>query len=155
MGFPKPQGLYDARNEHDSCGVGFVAHIKGEKNPRHHYPGTGNPEKNIDHRGAVGADPLLGDGAGILTQLPDALFRTWAAGAGVNLPAAGDYAVAMCFLPQDEAARDFVVAKFEKVHQEGRPVPARLARCAGHAGWPGQDRHRFDAGDPPVLRRPG
>ena len=74
MGFPKPQGLYDARNEHDACGVGFVAHIKGQKN---HAIITQALEilKNIDHRGAVGADPLLGDGAGILTQLPDQLFR--------------------------------------------------------------------------------
>jgi Glutamate synthase domain 2 len=133
MGFPKPQGLYDARNEHDSCGVGFVAHIKGQKS---HAIIAQALEilKNIDHRGAVGADPLLGDGAGILTQIPDALFRKWAAGAGVNLPQPGDYAVAMCFLPQDKAARDFVVAKFEKfIAKEGqtligwRDVPLTLA----------------------------
>ena len=98
MGFPKPQGLYDARNEHDACGVGFVAHIKGQKT---HAIITQALEilKNIDHRGAVGADPLLGDGAGILTQLPDTLFRSWAAATGADLPKAGDYAVAMCFLP--------------------------------------------------------
>ena len=132
MGFPEPQGLYDARNEHDSCGVGFVAHIKGQKS---HAIITQALEilKNIDHRGAVGADPLLGDGAGILTQLPDQLFRKWAQGAGVELPAPGDYAVAMCFLPQEEAARNFVVAKFEKfVAKEGqrligwREVPVTL-----------------------------
>ena len=132
MGFPKPQGLYDARNEHDSCGVGFVAHIKGQKT---HAIITQALEilKNIDHRGAVGADPLLGDGAGILTQLPDQLFRTWAQSAGVKLPQAGDYAVAMCFLPQDEAARNFVVATFEKfIAKEGqkligwRDVPTTL-----------------------------
>ncbi|SFF91024.1 glutamate synthase (NADH) large subunit [Novosphingobium sp. CF614] len=132
MGFPKPQGLYDAHNEHDSCGVGFVAHIKGEKS---HAIITQALEilKNIDHRGAVGADPLLGDGAGILTQLPDRLFRKWAQGAGVELPQPGDYAVAMCFLPQDEPARDFVVSKFEKfIKKEGqeligwRDVPVTL-----------------------------
>jgi glutamate synthase (NADPH/NADH) large chain len=132
MGFPKPQGLYDARNEHDSCGVGFVAHIKGQKS---HAIITQALEilKNIDHRGAVGADPLLGDGAGILTQIPDQLFREWARGAGVALPQPGDYAVAMCFLPQDEAARDFVVSKFEKfIKKEGqtllgwREVPVTL-----------------------------
>ena len=132
MGFPKPQGLYDARNEHDSCGVGFVAHIKGEKN---HAIITQALEilKNIDHRGAVGADPLLGDGAGILTQIPDQLFRKWADGQGIALPQPGDYAVAFCFLPQDEAARDFVVAKFEKfIAKEGqillgwRDVPLTL-----------------------------
>jgi glutamate synthase (NADPH) large chain len=81
MGFPAPQGLYDARNEHDSCGVGFVAHIKGAKS---HGIVTQALEilKNLDHRGAVGADPLLGDGAGILIQMPDRLFRRWAAAEG-------------------------------------------------------------------------
>ena len=74
MGFPEPQGLYDARNEHDACGVGFVAHIKGVKS---HAIVSQALEilKNLDHRGAVGADPLLGDGAGLLIQLPDALLR--------------------------------------------------------------------------------
>jgi glutamate synthase (NADPH/NADH) large chain len=69
MGLPAPQGLYDPRNEHDACGVGFVAHIKGAKS---HAIISQALEilKNIDHRGAVGADPLLGDGAGILIQLP-------------------------------------------------------------------------------------
>jgi len=122
MGFPQPQGLYDARNEHDACGVGFVAHIKGEKS---HAIVTQALEilKNLDHRGAVGADPLLGDGAGILIQLPDALFRKWAQGAGKTLPAPGDYAVAMCFLPRDEASRDFVIETFEKfIAKEGQTL---------------------------------
>ncbi len=132
MGFPKPQGLYDARNEHDSCGVGFVAHIKGQKS---HAIITQALEilKNIDHRGAVGADPLLGDGAGILTQIPDQLFRKWAEANGLELPQPGDYAVAMCFLPRDEASRDFVTTKFEKfIAKEGqrlvgwRDVPVTL-----------------------------
>ncbi|MFA7602368.1 MAG: glutamate synthase large subunit [Novosphingobium sp.] len=122
MGFPQPQGLYDARNEHDSCGVGFVAHIKGAKS---HAIITQALEilKNIDHRGAVGADPLLGDGAGILIQMPDALFRKWADGEGLTLPPAGDYAVAMCFLPQDEAARNFAVGHFEQfIAKEGQTL---------------------------------
>ncbi|WP_260928713.1 glutamate synthase large subunit [Novosphingobium sp. 9] len=132
MGFPEPQGLYDARNEHDACGVGFVAHIKGQKS---HAIISQALEilKNIDHRGAVGADPLLGDGAGILIQIPDQLYRTWAQGAGIELPQPGHYGVAMCFLPQDEAARDFVVSAFEKfVKKEGqillgwRDVPLTL-----------------------------
>ena len=109
MGFPETQGLYDARNEHDSCGVGFVAHIKGAKS--HAIVGQAlEILHNLDHRGAVGADPLLGDGAGILIQLPDALYRKWADAKGLSLPQPGDYAVAMCFLPQDEASRAFVVA---------------------------------------------
>ena len=122
MGFPEPQGLYDSRNEHDACGVGFVAHIKGEKS---HAIITQALEilKNIDHRGAVGADPLLGDGAGILIQIPDALLRDWAKGAGLTLPQPGDYAVAMCFLPRDEGSRNFVVEYFEKfIAKEGQTL---------------------------------
>ena len=87
-GFPANQGLYDARNEHDACGVGFVANIKGVKSHETVKRGL-EILVNIDHRGAVGADPLLGDGAGILIQIPDALFREWATGAGVTLPQAG------------------------------------------------------------------
>ncbi|RIV75847.1 glutamate synthase large subunit [Pelagerythrobacter aerophilus] len=132
MGFPTPTGLYDPRNEHDSCGVGFVAHIRGEKS---HAIVAQALEilANLDHRGAVGADPLLGDGAGILLQVPDPLFRDWAAEAGHDLPPAGDYAVAQCFLPQDEAARAFVAEQLEKfVAKEGqrlvgwRDVPVTL-----------------------------
>ena len=132
MGFPEPQGLYDARNEHDSCGVGFVAHIKGEKS---HAIVSQALEilRNLDHRGAVGADPLLGDGAGILIQMPDRLLRKWADGEGLTLPQPGDYAVAMCFLPQDEASRNLVVEALEKfTRKEGqialgwRDVPTTL-----------------------------
>jgi len=111
MGFSR-QGLYDPANEHDSCGVGFVANIKGRKS--HDVIGAGlKILVNLDHRGAVGADPLVGDGAGILIQIPDALYRQWADGAGVILPPAGEYAVAMCFLPQDEEARVAAVQQFE------------------------------------------
>ena len=120
MGYPAPQGLYDPRNEHDACGVGFVAHIKGAKS---HAIVTQALEilKNLDHRGAVGADPLLGDGAGILIQTPDTLFRKWADLEGLKLPAEGDYAVAMCFLPQDQASREFIVGTFEKfIAKEGQ-----------------------------------
>ena len=132
MEYPTPQGLYDPRNEHDNCGVGFVAHIKGVKS---HAIVNQALEilKNIDHRGAVGADPLLGDGAGILLQIPDPLYRKWADAEGVSLPAPGDYAVAMCFLPQNGEARDFIVAQFEKfIEKEGqvlvgwRDVPCTL-----------------------------
>ena len=120
MSYPPKQGLYDPRHEHDACGVGFVANIKGVR--------THNTVKrgleillNIDHRGAVGADPLLGDGAGILIQIPDALLRDWADSEGLTLPAPGDYAVAMCFLPRDQAARRFAVAHFEGfVAKEGQ-----------------------------------
>ena len=71
------QGLYDPNNEHDACGVGFVVNIKGRKS--HDIISQGlKILENLDHRGAVGADPLVGDGAGILIQLPDALLNDWA-----------------------------------------------------------------------------
>jgi len=112
MGAPERQGLYDPRNEHDACGVGFVANIKGRKS--HEVVSAGLEILiNLDHRGAVGADPLVGDGAGILIQIPDGLLRDWAGKNGVDLPAPGEYAVAMCFMPRDEAARDVAVAQFE------------------------------------------
>ena len=122
MNYPPKQGLYDSHHEHDACGVGFVAHIKGEKS--HAIIGRGlEILLNLDHRGAVGADPLLGDGAGILIQIPDALLRDWAGREGIVLPAPGDYAVAMCFLPRDEAARDFAVTHFEGfIAKEGQTL---------------------------------
>jgi glutamate synthase (NADPH) large chain len=133
MGHWAPQGMYDPRNEHDACGVGMVAHINGAKS---HAIVTQALEilANLDHRGAVGADPLLGDGAGILLQIPDPLLRKWAAGAGHDLPAPGDYAVAQCMMPQDPEARAFVTEQLEKfVAKEGqsvigwREVPTTLA----------------------------
>src|SRR5471030_698819 len=112
MGLPPKQGLYDPSNEHDACGVGFVANIKGVKS--HEIIGLGLQLLiNLDHRGAVGADPLVGDGAGILIQIPDPLFRDWAKDTGVTLPPPGQYAVAMCFLPREAKAREIVVKQFE------------------------------------------
>ena len=99
-----PQGLYSPANEHDACGVGFVAHIKG--NPSHSIISQGlKILENLDHRGAVGADKLMGDGAGILIQIPDALYRDEMAAQGVTLPAPGEYGVAMVFLPKEIASR--------------------------------------------------
>ena len=98
------QGLYDPSNEHDACGVGFVAHIKGHKS--HAIVGQAlKILENLDHRGAVGADALMGDGAGILIQLPDALYREDMAQQGVTLPAPGEYGVGMVFLPKEHASR--------------------------------------------------
>jgi glutamate synthase (NADPH) large chain len=112
MDLPVKQGLYDPRNEHDSCGVGFVANIKGKKSHDIIRQGL-QTLVNLDHRGAVGADPLVGDGAGCMIQTPDALLRDWARKAGVDLPPPGHYAVAMCFMPQSEAARKFAVKRLE------------------------------------------
>ncbi len=112
MGYPSSQGLYDPANEHDACGVGMVAHIKGEKSHAIVAQALDILDR-LDHRGAVGADPLLGDGAGILIQIPDPLIRGWAAAHGHDLPQPGDYAIGMCFLPQDDAARAFVKERME------------------------------------------
>ncbi|MBC7548013.1 MAG: glutamate synthase subunit alpha [Polaromonas sp.] len=97
-------GLYSGANEHDACGVGFVAHIKGHKSHAIVQQGLKILE-NLDHRGAVGADKLMGDGAGILIQLPDALYREEMAGQGVALPPPGEYGVGMVFLPKEHASR--------------------------------------------------
>ena len=103
-GLPEQQGLYDPRQERDACGVGFVAHIKGKQSHDIVRQGLQILE-NLTHRGAVGADPLAGDGAGILLQLPDAFFRKSCAVQGISLPVAGAYGVGMLFLPREAAAR--------------------------------------------------
>ena len=98
------EGLYQSNQEHDACGVGFVAHIKGQKS--HDIVAQAlKILENLDHRGAVGADKLMGDGAGILIQLPDALYREDMARQGVTLPAFGEYGVGMVFLPKESASR--------------------------------------------------
>ncbi|MBI5164249.1 MAG: glutamate synthase large subunit, partial [Magnetospirillum sp.] len=103
-GLPDVQGLYDPRYEHDACGVGFIVDIKNRKS--HDIVSDGlSILKNLTHRGAVGADPLAGDGAGILIQMPDAFLRAEAAALGMTLPALGAYAAATVFLPQDAALR--------------------------------------------------
>ena len=101
---PEAQGLYDPANEHDACGVGFVAHIKGQK--AHSIVQQGlRILANLDHRGAVGADKLMGDGAGILIQIPDEFYRAEMAKQGVELPDPGEYGVGMIFLPKEHASR--------------------------------------------------
>ena len=101
---PEAQGLYDPANEHDACGVGFVANIKGSKSHAIVEQGL-TILKNLTHRGAVGADPLAGDGAGILVQIPDQFFREEMAKQDVTLPPVGEYGVGMVFLPQEPASR--------------------------------------------------
>ena len=97
-------GLYSPSNEHDACGVGFVAHIKGKRAHSIVQQGLKILE-NLDHRGAVGADKLMGDGAGILIQIPDELYRAEMAAQGVELPPPGEYGVGMIFLPKEHASR--------------------------------------------------
>src|SRR6266404_4160328 len=120
----RDRGLYDPRNEHDACGVGFVANIKGRKS--HDIISRGlQILVNLDHRGAVGADPLMGDGAGCLIQIPDRLLRHWAEERGLELPPPGRYAVAMCFMPVEGKARTVAIQHFEHfVHAEGQTLLA-------------------------------
>jgi glutamate synthase (NADPH/NADH) large chain len=124
MGSQSNKGLYDPRNEHDACGVGFVANIRGRKS--HDIIKRGlQILVNLDHRGAVGADPLVGDGAGCMIQMPDELLRHWAGERGLELPPPGRYAVAMCFLPMDERARAVAIRHFEHyVAAEGQALVA-------------------------------
>ena len=119
---PQRQGMYDPVNEHDACGVGFVAHMKGQKS--HSIVEQGLLIlKNLDHRGAVGADPLQGDGAGILIQIPDQLYREELAKQGITLPQAGEYGVGMVFLPQEAASRLACQEEIERaVRGEGQIV---------------------------------
>jgi glutamate synthase (NADPH) large chain len=116
------QGLYDPSNEHDACGVGFVAHIKGNKT--HSIVEQGLLIlKNLDHRGAVGADALMGDGAGILIQIPDQYYRDEMASQGIELPPPGEYGVGMVFLPKENASRIACEQEIERaVRIEGQVV---------------------------------
>ena len=97
-------GLYNPAGEHDACGVGFVAHIKGRKAHAIVEQGLKILE-NLDHRGAVGADKLMGDGAGILIQIPDEFYRAEMAARHIALPPPGEYGVGMIFLPKEPASR--------------------------------------------------
>ncbi|GAB2989262.1 glutamate synthase large subunit [Nocardioides montaniterrae] len=100
--FPPPEGLYDPRHEKDACGVAFVATLTGEAS--HDIVAKAlTALRNLDHRGAAGAEPNSGDGAGILLQVPDTFLRAVAADEGFELPAAGSYAVGTAFLPGDDA----------------------------------------------------
>ena len=122
MELPVRSGLYDPRNEHDACGVGFVAHIKGIKSHRIVSQGL-EILLNLDHRGAVGADPLASDGAGILIQLPDAFLRAEMANVGVTLPPAGEYGVGMVFLPRSPHGRAVCQEWVEQyIAEEGQTV---------------------------------
>ncbi len=106
IGMPPAQGLYDPANEHDNCGVGFIANIKGKKS--HSIVKRGIEILcNLTHRGAVGADPLDGDGAGLMIQIPDAYYREVC---DFELPEIGEYGAGMVFLPQDSTCRDTCIA---------------------------------------------
>ncbi|MGA9424514.1 MAG: glutamate synthase large subunit, partial [Terracidiphilus sp.] len=119
---PSPQGLYHPRNEHDACGMGFVASIRGEKS--HDIIRKGLEVLiNLTHRGAAGCDPETGDGAGILIQVPHVFFARECGELGMQLPEAGAYGVAMCFLPVDKHSRLQCEGALERIaQQEGAAV---------------------------------
>jgi glutamate synthase (NADPH/NADH) large chain len=120
---PPEQGLYDPNNEHDACGVGFIVNIKGHKSHEMIEQGL-EILKNLTHRGAVGADPLAGDGAGILIQIPDAFLRDKCqADHAITLPVVGEYGIGMVFLPRNAEKRTACEQVMERViTTEGQTV---------------------------------
>jgi glutamate synthase (NADPH/NADH) large chain len=121
-GLPKRQGLYDPANEKDSCGVGFIADMKNRKS--HAIVAQGlDILRNLDHRGAVGADPKMGDGCGILVQIPDRFFREECARIGIMLPPIGEYGIGHLFLPRDPEGRAIVEEIVARtLAEEGLPL---------------------------------
>ncbi|MFD8954557.1 glutamate synthase large subunit [Streptomyces xanthophaeus] len=113
-GRPAQQGMYDPRNEHDACGVGFVANLTGEASHTLVEQAL-TVLRNLEHRGATGSEPDSGDGAGILSQVPDAFLREVA---GFDLPEAGAYAVGIAFLPADGTAQAVAVEQIEAIAAE-------------------------------------
>ena len=112
-------GLFDPRHEKDSCGVGFIADIKGRKSHKIVEDAIAIL-CNLEHRGAVGADPRAGDGAGILVQMPHKFFVRKAGELGIALPEPGHYAVGSVFMPHDPEWRKVILDVYaEKVPQEG------------------------------------
>ena len=114
--------LLDPRTERDACGVGFVVNVKGEATRDIIEKGL-TVLRNLTHRGACGCDPLTGDGAGILVQIPDAFLRRECKAERITLPAPGRYGVAMVFLPKDVSQRNECQRLAEKVvHEEGQQL---------------------------------
>ena len=113
-GVPQASGLYDPQNEHDSCGIGFIAHLDGK--PRHSI--VQDAVKiliNLEHRGALGGDDATGDGAGLLLDMPDAFLQKACKEKKISLPQKGAYGVGMFFLPQDNKLREKCTGTFEKI----------------------------------------
>ena len=122
-GAPEASGLYDPRNEHDNCGVGFVAHIKGVRS-RQIVDDADRILRHMDHRGACGCESNTGDGAGMLTALPhNFLVRVAKEDINIDLPAAGKYGAGIVFLPQDETQRATCKKTVEEfIRQQGQSL---------------------------------
>ncbi|WP_432402036.1 glutamate synthase large subunit [Wukongibacter sp. M2B1] len=135
LGLPEKQGLYNPNMERDSCGVGFIADISGKKSNEIIRNGL-EILKNMSHRGATGADPETGDGAGISIQIPHEFFSAELKERKIELPNQGDYAVGMIFLPMEPNARYYCEGVFERIlNEEGqqfiawRSVPVNDKAC--------------------------
>src|SRR6201994_1118023 len=116
-GLPEPQGLYHPSHEHDACGIGFVANIKGHKSHEIIEKGI-EILINLTHRGACGCDPETGDGAGLLIQIPHQFFAREAATLGFTLPDAGKYGIGMVFLPVEKKQRLQAEGILERIVEE-------------------------------------
>ncbi|SCZ84142.1 glutamate synthase large subunit [Nitrosomonas mobilis] len=134
-GYPPAQGLYDPRFDHDSCGVGFITHIKG-KDFHSIVDQSLKMLENMEHRGACGCEPDSGDGAGIMCRMPDKFIRREAKKVGIELPQLGQYGVGMVFLPKDVAARKLCEQTMEKIAVDfgmvvfgWRDVPVNSKAC--------------------------
>jgi len=115
-------GLYDPANEHDACGLGFIANMKGKKSHKIIEDGIRILE-NLEHRGATGADPLMGDGAGMLVQIPHEFYVQECSILGFELPAVGDYGLGYFFMPRDETAQAKIKSIIERyANMEGLSV---------------------------------
>ncbi len=137
--FPEAQGLYDPEYEHDACGVGFVVNINGNKSHGIIENGVKVLE-NLQHRGAIGGDLKTGDGAGILFQIPDEMFRRDCQSQGIDLPSSGNYGVGMIFMPRSRESREICIQIIEHTfNAEGlvflgwRPVPVDDSVIEGQA----------------------
>ena len=135
----RPQGLYDPRFEHDACGVGFVVNVRGVKSRDIVDKGL-TILANLEHRGACGCDPLTGDGAGILLQIPHAFFKKELAAQKHRLPEPGEYGVGTVFLPRETNQRNECLEIFESATRQAglkliawRHVPIDPAECGPQA----------------------
>src|SRR5437588_4793414 len=143
---PAATGLYDPENEHDACGVALVAKLWGEASHAVVEKGLDALE-NLEHRGAEGADPNTGDGAGILLQIPDSFLR--GAAAGVELPPPGRYGVGVCYLPPDTERRVVLEQLIEET------IAGEGQRVISWRDVPVDDRHVGDTArlSAPVIRQ--
>ncbi len=126
---PRAKGLYRPEFEHDACGIGMIADIKGRKSHEIIVDGL-KILLNLTHRGAVGADPLAGDGAGMLVQIPHEFFAAEAARLGFSLPEPGQYGVGQFFMPLDAEWRERCEVHHRRCDRRSGPDAARLARRA-------------------------